>query len=164
MYWCIKTINYLEASTLNDQLIKEGLETLRSCPLRNFWRETALLIDVMWPRSNQYKTAVLRKKFQLYNKIMSLFCTYYSKGNLPETLAQKELWLLTNSMTSSNFTLKKKYFYTFTVSCPICESHLHISFNPVVLKNLSITNHKVLKYAPKNSLHAHFKIRVYMSK
>ena len=87
MYWCIKTINYLEASTLNDQLIKEGLETLRSCPLRNFWRETALLIDVMWPGSNQYKTAVLRKKIQLYNKIMSLFCTYYSKGKLPETLA-----------------------------------------------------------------------------
>ena len=159
MYWCIKTINYLEASTLNEQLIKEGLETLRSCPLRNFWRETALLIDVtnIRPRCWGKNSSCITRSWA---------CSVHTTAKA----TCRKHWRKRNSLIVNKFHdifkfyIKKKYFYTFTVSCPICESHLHISFNPVVLKNLSITNNKVLKYAPKNSLHAHFKIRVYMSK
>ena len=32
-------------------------------PAQRFWRETVLLLDVMWPRTNQRERALLRKKF-----------------------------------------------------------------------------------------------------
>ena len=38
-------------------------------PTHRFWRETVLLLDVMWPRSNQWELALLRKKLQLYNNV-----------------------------------------------------------------------------------------------
>ena len=37
-------------------------------PAQRFWRETVLLIYVMWPRSNQWERALLGKNVQLYNK------------------------------------------------------------------------------------------------
>ena len=38
-------------------------------PTQGFWQETVSLLDVMWPRSNQWECALLRKNFQLYNNI-----------------------------------------------------------------------------------------------
>ena len=34
---------------------------------QRFWRETVSLLDVMWPRSNQWERALLRRYFQPYN-------------------------------------------------------------------------------------------------
>ena len=34
-------------------------------PTQGFWQETVSLLDVMWPRSNQWECALLRKNFQL---------------------------------------------------------------------------------------------------
>ena len=36
-------------------------------PTQRFWQETVLLLDVMWPWSDQWDHAMLEKKFQLYN-------------------------------------------------------------------------------------------------
>ena len=36
---------------------------------QRFWGETVSLLDVMWPRSNQWDCALLRRNFQLYNNL-----------------------------------------------------------------------------------------------
>ena len=36
-------------------------------PAQKFWGETVSLLNVMWPRSNQWDRALLRRNFQLYN-------------------------------------------------------------------------------------------------
>ena len=36
-------------------------------PAQRSWREIVWLLDVMWPRSNQWARALLGKDFQLYN-------------------------------------------------------------------------------------------------
>ena len=36
-------------------------------PVQRFWRETVELLDVMWPRGNQWERALVGKKCQLYN-------------------------------------------------------------------------------------------------
>ena len=36
-------------------------------PAQRFWQETVSLLDVMWPRSNQWERALLGRNFQLYN-------------------------------------------------------------------------------------------------
>ena len=41
------------------------------CFLENFWREPVLLLDVMWPLSNEWERAVLRKNVQLYSNVLS---------------------------------------------------------------------------------------------
>ena len=37
-------------------------------PAQQFWQEKASLLDVMWPRSNQWEYMQLGRNFQLYNK------------------------------------------------------------------------------------------------
>ena len=37
-------------------------------PAKRFWRETVSLLEVMWPRDNQWERALLAKEFQLYDK------------------------------------------------------------------------------------------------
>ena len=36
-------------------------------PAKRFWRETVSLLEVMWPRDNQWERALLAKEFQLYD-------------------------------------------------------------------------------------------------
>ena len=36
---------------------------------QRFWGETVSLLDVMWPRSNQWDCALLRRNLQLYNNL-----------------------------------------------------------------------------------------------
>ena len=36
---------------------------------QRFWGETVSLLDVMWPRSNQWDCALLGRNFQLYNNL-----------------------------------------------------------------------------------------------
>ena len=43
-------------------------------PVQRFWWKTVLLLDVMWPWSNQWE-CVLLKNFQLCNKVSWLFYT-----------------------------------------------------------------------------------------
>ena len=38
-------------------------------PAQRFWRETLLLLDVIWLRSNQWERTLLRKNFQLYSNM-----------------------------------------------------------------------------------------------
>ena len=39
-------------------------------PTHGIWRETVSLLDIMWPWTNQWIDALLRKKRQLYNNVV----------------------------------------------------------------------------------------------
>ena len=53
----------------NSALLASDVIDFATLPEARFWRETVSLLDVMWPRSNQWERALLEKNFQLYNNI-----------------------------------------------------------------------------------------------
>ena len=52
----------------NSALLHSDVIDFAMLPAQIFRRETVSLLDVMWPRSNQWERALLAKNSQLYNK------------------------------------------------------------------------------------------------
>ena len=51
-------------------------------PAQRFWRETVSLLDVTWPRSNQWERALFRGNLQLYNyKVTSSLASFQRPGS-----------------------------------------------------------------------------------
>ena len=50
--------------TGNSTLLPSDVIDFAMLPAQRFWRETVSLLDVMWPRSNQWDLALLGKNFQ----------------------------------------------------------------------------------------------------
>ena len=51
----------------NSALLPSDIIDFPMLPAQIFWCQTVSLLDVMWPRSNQWERALRKKKFQLYN-------------------------------------------------------------------------------------------------
>ena len=68
-FWSWKFIkprcNGVRRSTFagNSRLLSSDVIVFAMLPAQRFWRETVLLLDVMWPRSNQWERALLGKIF-----------------------------------------------------------------------------------------------------
>ena len=53
---------------VNSTLLPSDVIDFAMLPAQRFWQEKASLLDVMWPRSNQWEHVLLGRNFQLYNK------------------------------------------------------------------------------------------------
>ena len=51
----------------NSALLPSNAIDFAMLSAQRFWRETVSLLDVVWPRSNQWERALLGKSIQLYN-------------------------------------------------------------------------------------------------
>ena len=83
-WWLVAGETVNSVSRLKHWDSREKVLRHRFCnvPAQRFWRETVSLLDVMWPRSNQWECALLGKNFQLYNNYWYLLLTgRYSSKN-----------------------------------------------------------------------------------
>ena len=61
----------------NSALLPSNATDFAMLSAQRFWRETVSLLDVMWPRSNQWERALLGKSIQLYNNKKSCDIIFY---------------------------------------------------------------------------------------
>ena len=110
-------------------------------PDQRFWRETVSLLDVMWPRSNQWDSTLLRRNFQLYNKVHYGLCE------------NSELFIILEFLTPN---IHHSLFISFIFYQSVFRFHLqlsgaHLSFHRILLARMpyALLNQVTILYFSK---------------
>ena len=117
-------------------------------PAQRFWRETVSLLDVMWPRSNQWKRALLGKNFQFcYTTELQetphsiLMCHYEDLSSTSDWLKQiyNQLNLCSRSSDviggKTSGIVAKCWLFSQAVECWICLIFFPINARLVILSS-----------------------------